>query len=98
MEINIPLIALLFTAVGGLIALLTFNKNRDKDVRTDATESAVIRTKLDNIYLGVDSIRTDMKDNANKVDGLSERIIRVEESSKQAHKRIDVALKEKGDE
>jgi hypothetical protein len=95
MEISIPLIALICTGVGGLIALLTFNKNRDKDVRTDATESAVIRTKLDNIYIGVDSIRTDIRVNESRVVELSERVIRVEESTKQAHKRIDDSPKMK---
>lgn len=89
MEISIPLIGLLCAGCGGLIAFFTFNRNRDKDVRSDATENAVIRTKLDNIYIGVDSIRNEMKDSANRVDGLSERVIRVEESSKQAHKRLD---------
>jgi peptidoglycan hydrolase CwlO-like protein len=72
-----------------VVGLLTFSRNRDKDVKNDASESAVIKTKLDNISSGIDSIRIDIKANERRVSELSERVIRVEESSKQAHKRID---------
>lgn len=77
-------------AVGSfIISYLTLNRNRDKDVKNDASDSAVIRTKLDNINSGVESIRIDIKAQEMRVTGLSERVIRVEESSKQAHKRLD---------
>ena len=82
-------IGILCTVLGFVVSFLTFNRNRDKDVRNDATESAVIRTKLDNINQGVESIRIDIKANEKRVSDLNERVIRVEESSKQAHKRID---------
>jgi hypothetical protein len=42
-------IGVLFAIGSFLLGLLTFNRNRDKDVHKDALESAVIRTKLDNI-------------------------------------------------
>lgn len=77
-------------AIGSfIIGVLTFNRNRDKDVKSDASESAVIRTKLDNISQGVESIRIDIRANEQRVRDLSDRVVRVEESSKQAHKRID---------
>lgn len=82
-------IGVLCTVIGVLIGFLTFTRNRDKDVKNDASELAVIRTKLDNIGQGVDSIRIDIKANEMRVAALSERVTRVEESSKQAHKRID---------
>ena len=51
-------------AVGGfLIGVFSFSRNRDKDVRTDASKNAVIETKLDNISQSVDSIRIDFKAN-----------------------------------
>lgn len=86
MEITIGIIC---TAGGFLVAYLTFIRNRDKDTRTDATESAVVRTKLDAIGQGVDSIRIDLKANEKQMVHLGERVTRVEESTKQAHKRID---------
>lgn len=86
---SVALIALVCTVLGAIIGILTYNRNRDKDVKMDASESAVIRTKLDNINNGVESIRVDIKANERRVSELSERVIRVEESAKQAHKRID---------
>jgi hypothetical protein len=81
------------TVFGILIGFLTFGRNRDKDVKTDASESAVIRTKLDNINSGVESIRIDIKASEKRMNELSERVIRVEESSKSAHKRLDLLEK-----
>ncbi|RUL56449.1 hypothetical protein [Lysinibacillus antri] len=86
---TVALIGLVCTVLGALIGFLSFNRNRDKDVRNDASESAVIRTKLDAINSGVESIRIDIKAQEMRVTELSERVIRVEESSKQAHKRLD---------
>jgi peptidoglycan hydrolase CwlO-like protein len=88
-QVLIPVLTVGCTAGGLLIGFLTFNRNRDKDVRNDASKSAVIETELRNISLGIDSIRIDIKANERRVSELSERVIRVEESSKQAHKRID---------
>jgi tetrahydromethanopterin S-methyltransferase subunit G len=67
------------------------NKKNDfkSSVKNDATESAIIRTKLDNIGQSVDSIRIDFKASDQRWTALSERVIRNEESTKQAHKRID---------
>jgi septal ring factor EnvC (AmiA/AmiB activator) len=88
-QVLIPVLSIFFTATGLLIGFLTFNRNRDKDVRNDASHSAVIQTKLENIDTGVRSIQIDLKANERRVSEAFERIIRVEESSKQAHKRID---------
>lgn len=87
-------ISILCTIIGLLIGILTFNRNRDKDVKSDASNSAVIQTKLENIDQGVKSIQIDIKANEKRVSELSERVIRVEESSKQAHKRIDTIERE----
>jgi hypothetical protein len=92
----IAVTGVLCTIVGLVIGFLTFNRNRDKDVRNDASESAVIRTKLDSIGLSVDSIRIDLRASEQRWNMLSETVIRVDESTKQAHKRID-ALMNKGD-
>ncbi|MFE0506772.1 hypothetical protein ACWF7H_17095 [Peribacillus butanolivorans] len=82
-------IGLLCTVAGLIIGFFTFSRNRDKDVKGDATESAIIKTKLDNIGQSVDSIRIDFKASDQRWTALSERVIRNEESVKQAHKRID---------
>ena len=64
-------------------------KDVKKEAWADATREAVIETKLDNISNGVESIRIDLKANERQIGELNGRIIRVEESAKQAHKRID---------
>ncbi len=45
---TVALIGILCTVLGAFIGVLTYNRNRDKDVKNDASDSAVIRTKLDN--------------------------------------------------
>lgn len=92
----ISIIGLLCTVTGLVIGFFTFSRNRDKDVKNDATESAIIKTKLDNIGLSVDSIRIDFKASDQRWTALSERVIRNEESVKQAHKRID-QIEKKGE-
>lgn len=75
--------------IGLLVGILTFGRNRDKDVRAEAARTAVIETKLDSINAGVESIRIDFKANEKQMEILTERVTRVEESTKQAHHRID---------
>lgn len=82
-------IALLCTVAGVVISYFGFYRNRDKEIKRDASESAIISTKLDAIGSDVKSIRIDMKTEQLARMELSERVTRVEESSKQAHKRID---------
>lgn len=92
---TVALIGLICTLLGAVIGVLTYNRNRDKDVKSDASESAVIRTKLDNINQGVENIRIDMKVEQKARMDLSERVIRTEESVKSAHNRIDEILEGK---
>lgn len=91
MEVAIGAVSVLF---GMLISYLTFMRGRDKDVRSDATENAKVSTKLDHISQGVDTIRIDLKSNEKHINQVSERVARVEESSKQAHLRINDLEKE----
>ena len=71
------------------IGYLTFLKNRDKDTRLDARRDAVMESKLDVISQGVDTIKIDSKSSELKISQMHENYIRIEESLKQAHKRID---------
>lgn len=97
MEIQIAIIGAVGTVFGIIISWLTFSRSRDKDVRSEAADSAVIRTKLDNISSGIDSIRIDIKANEKRVSELSEKVIRIDESTKQAHKRINEIINIKGE-
>ncbi|MBK5445999.1 MULTISPECIES: hypothetical protein [unclassified Peribacillus] len=61
----ITLIGSLCTETGAVLGLLTYSRNRKNDIKSnvknDATESAIIRTKLDNIGQSGDLIRIDFK-------------------------------------
>lgn len=84
-------------AVGGfLISYLTYQLNKQKEVKTDTAQDAQIKAQLDYIGKGVDDIRIDLKANERQMVQLGERVTRVEESSKQAHKRLD-KIEGKGD-
>lgn len=48
-----------------------------------------IPTKLDSIGKGVDDIRIDLKANEKQMSRMNEQLIRVDESTKSADKRID---------
>ncbi|MHC1683404.1 MAG: hypothetical protein AB6733_10690 [Clostridiaceae bacterium] len=77
------------TAFGALISFLTYRKSESKEVKEDGTKDGEIKATLAYISKGVDDIRIDIKANERRVTELAERVTRVEESAKSAHKRID---------
>lgn len=74
---------------GMVITYFTFVRSRDKDIKSDAQENAKVSTKLDHISRGVDDIRIDLRSNEKYINQVAERVTRVEESSRSAHKRLD---------
>lgn len=68
---------------------ITFIRTIKKSIREDAGAGVQIQTDVDYIKRGVDEMRLEQKDQGRRFDALSERVTRVEESAKQAHKRID---------
>jgi hypothetical protein len=60
-----------------------------QEIREEAGTGAALHTDVDYIKRGVDDIRLEQRAHGLKIDGLTERVTRVEESAKQAHKRID---------
>ncbi|QGH35123.1 hypothetical protein GI584_14195 [Gracilibacillus salitolerans] len=96
-------LGVLVSIAGIFIAYLSYQLNRQKqqtkqqeNIKNDATREAVIETKLDNISNGVDNIRIDLRANERQIGALGERVTRVEESTKQAHKRLDSVSPDKG--
>lgn len=83
------------TLLGAVLSYLSFQRNKGHDIRADTREEAETRTKLDYISKGVDDIRLDIKSQQREMQELKERVIKNEESTKSAHKRIDGL--EKGD-
>ncbi|MEI5869252.1 hypothetical protein WBS46_16890 [Bacillus albus] len=87
-------IGLLIAAVSLVIGYLSYALNRSREIKSEGRQGAETNTKLEYISKGVDDIRIDIKANERQMIVLGERITRVEESSKQAHKRLDTLEKE----
>lgn len=81
--------SLLFGAIGTILGVLGAIITMKKDSRNQGASEASISSKVDYIARGVDDIRLDLKDQGRKIEALSEKTIRNEESVKQAHKRIN---------
>lgn len=85
----VTLISILAAVAGVVFGITTFFRNKKKDDAEDGRESGAILTELGYIKSGVD----DLKRKQEKADEQNRDILRglttVEESTKQAHKRID---------
>ena len=86
-------VSLVFTILGGILGYATFNMNSKKNAKQETKEEVSIMTKLDTklslISKNVDEIRLDNKDFNKSIHQLGERVSAVEQSTKQAHHRID---------
>lgn len=91
---NNETIVILCTIVGAGVAYLSYRQGSNKCIRDDASEHTSVVSQLNYISRGIDDIKLDAKDTNRRLDNTIERITRVEESSKQAHKRIDGLEKE----
>jgi len=83
----------IIAALAGLSGILLGWHGKTKtyrdEVAKEATADASLQTDVSYIKRGIDDIRVDLRMQGQRMDGLSERITRVEESAKQAHKRLD---------
>ena len=79
----ISLVAVAISAVGLILS-------GRKDTRSDAANSAIVQTKLDNLISGVNDIRVDFGTMQNTVGDHSERLARVEARALSNTRRIDV--------
>lgn len=79
-------ISVAFAVFAGIIAI---RRNDRKDVERKAIQSATVNVKLDTIGGDVAEIKDDVKGIITDVKTLTERVVAVEQSAKQAHKRLD---------
>lgn len=82
-------LSVLATLSGIYLGWTARTKEMAKEYRTEGSAGARLQADVDYIKRGVDELRLEVKDQGRRFDELSERVTRVEESSKQAHKRID---------
>lgn len=90
MTIEIPFAISVLSAVFAIYSVIKSTKRADtSDVEKKAVESATINVKLDQIGSDVRDIKYDITAVKKDVQGLTERMIIVEQSTKSAHKRLD---------
>lgn len=89
-------IALLCTLLGAVATLVTMKRNFSKDTKDEASNSTRVEIKLDYAINGINEIKSDIRDTKKDVSDLSNRLTRVEESTKSAHHRIDSIEKDGG--
>ncbi|HDR3493891.1 TPA: hypothetical protein QCN73_005490 [Bacillus wiedmannii] len=87
-------VGVLIAIVSAVIGYFSYALNRSKEIKSDGQQGAEMKAKLEYISKGVDDIRIDQKASERQMVSFGERITRVEESSKQAHKRLDNLEKE----
>ncbi|MGG0718660.1 hypothetical protein ABE096_13845 [Robertmurraya massiliosenegalensis] len=87
-------VGVLISGLAVIIALLGYSLNKTKAIKSDGKESAELKAELGYIRRGVDDIKIDLKANDKQIQALGERVTRIEESAKQAHKRLDILDKE----
>ena len=75
--------------LGFLLSYFTFQRNKKKDDVAEGQTKGVMASDLGYIKAGVDDLKRELSEQRKTVVDLGERVTRVEESAKQAHKRID---------
>lgn len=79
-----------FAALSGMIlGWLAKAKTIRERIENEASTTTKIKSDVDYIKHGIDEMRLEQKDQGRRFDALAERVTRVEESSRSAHKRID---------
>ena len=68
---------------------LAFNRNRKKDETDEGKNVGTMLSDLGYIKAGVDEIKSEQKEQRKTNIDIERRLTSVEESAKQAHKRID---------
>lgn len=86
-------VALLLTGVSACAAVyfgIASKRRGDKaDARQDNTAMTTVMVKLETISSGVNEIKADIRNVREDVNATRERLIVCEQSTKQAHKRLD---------
>lgn len=82
-------VALVCSIISATVAYLNFQRLKSKDAREERAGLTKVEGEIKYISKGVDDIKYDTRNLSQTITNMNERIIRVEESSKSAHKRLD---------
>jgi len=88
-ELSRNALVMVCTIIGTILAINGFSRTTKKDTQESTKANTRLESKVDYVLNGVNDIKLDMRDQGRQINDVSERVTRVEESSKSAHKRID---------
>ena len=72
-----------------IINAINLGRSKTKDDKTDSAQSATVLVELGTIKGGIQDIKDEQRDQRKTNEEVLQRITAVEESAKQAHKRMD---------
>lgn len=86
MDINT---GVLIALIGCIVGLAGWLRNHDIDTEKETGDMTTVLVKLENIQVGIAELKSDLRRTAEDLKGIDRRLTVVEESVKQAHKRIN---------
>ena len=86
LSILISVVSVSFAIYAGLSNL---KRNQTQDDKNSASQMTTVIVKLENIGNGIAEIKSEMSNAKEDIRENRERIVKVEESAKQSHKRLD---------
>ena len=85
-------------AFGIYSGMSNIKRNQKNDVQQEATQLTAVIVKLENLGIGITEIKNELAGIKTDTRELRDRVIAVEQSAKQAHKRLDEHFVQKGDQ
>lgn len=89
MEQILAAISVISTLCAIVFGYIAFVRNRDKDNADEAKNDATVLTEIGYIKGGIDDIKAEQREQRKTNTEFVSRLTAVEESAKQAHKRLD---------
>ena len=89
MQDFITIIGILSPICAIVCGYATFTRNKKSDTTADAKQDATVLTEIGYIKGGIDDIKAEQREQRKTNTDFISRITAVEQSAKQAHKRID---------
>ena len=89
MEQVLTVLSAVSTVYAIVFGYIAFVRNRDKDQTDEAKSDATVLTEIGYIKGGIDDIKAEQREQRKNNMEFIERLVAVEASAKQAHKRLD---------
>jgi hypothetical protein len=83
----------IFGACGLVLSIILAVRNKKIDNTSEGKQGGIMLTEIGYIKAGIDDVKRDTREFRAEIQSLHDRVVRNEESCKQAHKRIDTLAK-----